>query len=126
MYNNEPKPLNNNSLAVTPIAKELFNKTLDEQSEKGFEKYGTYLTFCNGRSAANDAFQELADLSQYVTQLAMEHKLMLAFIKYLIDAGFMPIEYLGDSLYTLYKSKTSLTEEEQKFYTDLFINEMTG
>lgn len=120
----EPMPSLNKSLAVTDVARDLFNKTLTKQSDAGLEKYGTRLQYCNGRSALNDSFQELADLSQYLTQLGMEHKLMLAFILYLVDEKYIPIEFLGNSLYALVHTQSTLTDEEYEFYKNLILEEM--
>lgn len=47
-------------------------KDLQERSELGKRKYGTYLETFNGRDPLVDGFQELLDLAQYWKQVLME------------------------------------------------------
>lgn len=58
---------------VPPAVYEAFNATLIRQDRKGRQKYGTPLQTHNGRDAGEDAWQELVDLAQYLTQLRLEH-----------------------------------------------------
>jgi hypothetical protein len=59
---------------VAELAKEEFERTLERQFVKGWEKYGVELTTFNGRNPFVDAMEELVDAFQYVTQASMEAK----------------------------------------------------
>lgn len=49
-----------------------FRSGLAEQNRKGIAKYGSGLMTWNGRDAGVDAWEELIDLAQYLTQLRLE------------------------------------------------------
>lgn len=51
-------------------------KLLDERDAKGRKTYGGTLFAHNGRNAIQDALEEALDLTVYLTQLAIEHKII--------------------------------------------------
>ncbi len=57
---------------VTPVVRQRFMETLERQEAKGIATYGVTLGTFNGRDAGRDAWEELVDLAQYVTQLELE------------------------------------------------------
>ncbi len=70
----QPLPVTSNkSQAVTPAARDMYIETITAQEQKGIAKYGKSLETHNGRDAGKDAWDEMIDLSQYLTQLRMEH-----------------------------------------------------
>lgn len=75
----QPAPVETaRSKPVGPAVEAMFTQSLTHQVKKGLERYGTHLKTHNGRDAAIDAWQELVDLGQYLTQLQMEHADALA------------------------------------------------
>lgn len=66
---------------VEPVVRHWFNDTLTERTEQGLRTYRARLTTHNGRDAGQDAWEELVDLAQYLTQLRLEHADALAEIK---------------------------------------------
>jgi hypothetical protein len=62
---------------VPPIVRERFLATLAAQEAKGQAKYGRGLQTHNGRDAGQDAWEELVDLAQYLTQLRLERNDLL-------------------------------------------------
>jgi hypothetical protein len=60
----QPSPVKNNKPHITNIVVHdfLFRK------EQGIKKYGTALQPFNGRSALQDAYEEVLDLAQYLRQ----------------------------------------------------------
>jgi len=73
MTDHEPMPTKDDrSQPVQDTALQKFIETFSSQWQRGKEKYGTDLMTFNGRSALNDALQELADLLAYVVQMGME------------------------------------------------------
>ena len=58
---------------VTPVVRRLFLDGLAERNERGIQTYGVGLQTHNGRDAGQDAWEELLDLAQYLTQLRLEH-----------------------------------------------------
>jgi hypothetical protein len=66
---------------VADTAIEKFRQTFDAQVAAGFEKYGTRLQTFNGRNAANDAREEVADLLQYMTQVELERDTLALVLK---------------------------------------------
>ena len=59
---------------IWPLAGAKYDEVSEEQFEKGFKKYGVPLTTFNGRNPFRDAWEELVDLSQYVTQASREYE----------------------------------------------------
>lgn len=51
-------------------------RLLDERDERGRKTYGGTLFAHNGRSAIQDALEEALDLTVYLTQLAIEQKVI--------------------------------------------------
>ncbi len=71
--NDEPMPTAGaKSRPVQALALQRFIDTFKSQWDKGKQKYNSDLMTHNGRNAANDAMQEVADLVAYIQQLAME------------------------------------------------------
>jgi hypothetical protein len=64
----QPKPAPNK----LPTAFYFARRLLLEREDKGKKTYGTTLQPYNGRSALQDALEEVADLFVYLTQLAVE------------------------------------------------------
>ena len=68
-----PKPQNGKrrkSVFVT------VKRLLDERDAKGRKTYGGTLFANNGRNAIQDALEEALDLAVYLTQLAIEQKII--------------------------------------------------
>ena len=63
---------------VPPVVRERFVADLDARSTKGVETYGRILQTHNGRDAGQDAWEELIDLAQYLTQLRLERDDLMA------------------------------------------------
>jgi hypothetical protein len=61
-----------NTKTVFEIVKQL----LDERDAKGRATYGGSLYPFNGRSSIQDALEEALDLTVYLTQLAIEQKII--------------------------------------------------
>lgn len=70
-YNVQKKPLKG-LIEVYPHAVANITHTLEQQYAKGKAKYDTVLETFNNRNAVQDAFEEMADLVQYVTQISLE------------------------------------------------------
>lgn len=60
------------SEAVEPHVLEELARMISERTQKGIETYGRPLSTFNGRDAAQDALEEIADAFQYVMQLKQE------------------------------------------------------
>ena len=67
----QPPPISGGSL-VGPVAREMFERILQEQEAKGLKKYGTPLSTHNGRNPVLDALAEVVDAFQYLIQGFME------------------------------------------------------
>lgn len=63
-----------------------FVEVLIRQDAKGRAKYGTSLLAFNGRDAGQDAFEELVDCAQYLTQLRIEHAAYLSLLREIREA----------------------------------------
>lgn len=59
---------------IWPLAGAKYDEVSERQFKKGFDKYGVPLTTFNGRNPFGDAWEELVDLSQYVTQATREYE----------------------------------------------------
>jgi hypothetical protein len=68
-----PKP-NKNKRRVSVFV--TVKKLLDERDAKGRETYGGTLFANNGRNSIQDALEEALDLVVYLTQLAIEQKII--------------------------------------------------
>lgn len=82
--------LKNGSQPVNERNKSEFETTFTKQLQKGMDKYGVPLTTFNGRSAVKDAFEELVDLSAYLTQLGIERQALLEILAVLRFKFLMP------------------------------------
>lgn len=69
---NPPKSKSKRRKSVFLTVKRL----LDERDERGRKTYGGTLFPNNGRSAIQDALEEALDLAVYLTQLAIEQKII--------------------------------------------------
>ena len=67
----QPPPISGSS-PVGPVAREMFERILQEQEAKGLEKYGMRLSIRNGRNPILDAMAEVVDAFQYLSQAHME------------------------------------------------------
>lgn len=74
---------------IWPLAGARYDKVSEQQFKKGFDKYKVPLTTFNGRDPFKDSWEELVDLSQYITQ-ANQETLTLARCLYIfaITYGF--------------------------------------
>jgi hypothetical protein len=72
---------------IWPLAGAQYDKVSEEQYKKGFEKYKVPLTTFNGRDPFRDAWEELVDLSQYITQ-ANRETLTLARCLYIFSVTY--------------------------------------
>lgn len=97
---------------VSPIALAEFTQAFHRQDEYGINKYGGPLQYGNGRDSYNDALEELADATKYITTMAMEQKLLIAFVRFLRDQKCFPSEVLNDQLYNTIQSQKFISDEE--------------
>lgn len=58
---------------VTPVARELFVKMIDDAEQRGIATYGTTLQTHNGRDVFQDQLEEIVDQWQYAVQSKMEN-----------------------------------------------------
>jgi hypothetical protein len=68
----QSKPIPNNE---EPVFKQVI-RDIEKRAETGKASYGTYLQPFNGRSAAQDLYEELIDAALYIKQLMIERKSM--------------------------------------------------
>lgn len=68
--NNPPPTPNNNSPIYALVIKDI-----EERSQIGMRKYGTYLQAFNGRNSLRDAYDEALDLCMYLRQKIEEEGL---------------------------------------------------
>ncbi|KKN85756.1 hypothetical protein LCGC14_0275610 [marine sediment metagenome] len=67
----QPPPISG-STPVGPVAREMFERILQEQEAKGLEKYSMPLSIHNGRNPILDALAEVVDAFQYLIQAYVE------------------------------------------------------
>lgn len=72
--------------AVTPLVIE----DLRQRDEKGQAEYGESLRAQNGRNAAQDAYEEVLDLAQYLKQVLLEREQMHSDVLDILDANNTP------------------------------------
>jgi hypothetical protein len=67
-----------------PIMHEVVIQALQERLAVGIKRYGQPLRAFNGRDAAQDAFEEVLDLSVYLAQAKIEMQAMRDFLDFVI------------------------------------------
>lgn len=65
----QPPPQTGQKVVLTQVLADI-----QERSDAGKERYGTYLETHNGRDALWDAYQEAIDLVMYLRQCLMERE----------------------------------------------------
>jgi hypothetical protein len=106
-FTNEQLKPNKGAKVITQDAQIRILQTLDKQNNKGFQKYGSYLSTFNGRDSIRDMWEEIADLVNYAEALSQEYERMR--------------EMLFGLYYDVPKAKEYMlhkfTEEELEFIT---------
>lgn len=84
----EPKPVATHG----PSMHDLVMYDLQARKVFGLQKYGTLLQAHNGRNPAQDAYEEVLDLSVYLKQLVNEWNDILQFLDWLVGLNELSSE----------------------------------